>query len=50
VKRNKARLVVKGYTQVAGLDFEETFAPIARLESIRKPMLLTILLSSIKWT
>jgi hypothetical protein len=27
--------VVKGYSQVKGLDFEETFAPIARLESIR---------------
>jgi hypothetical protein len=26
--------VAKGYTQVAGLDFEETFAPVARLESI----------------
>jgi hypothetical protein len=35
VTRNKARLVEKGYAQVAGLDFEETFAPIARLESIR---------------
>jgi hypothetical protein len=35
VTRNKARLVVKGYAQVAGLDFEETFAPVARLESIR---------------
>ena len=34
VTRNKARLVKKGYAQVAGLDFEETFAPIARLESI----------------
>jgi hypothetical protein len=32
--RNKARLVEKGYAQVAGLDFEETFAPVARLESI----------------
>jgi hypothetical protein len=32
--RNKARLVEKGYAQVAGLDFEKTFAPIARLESI----------------
>jgi hypothetical protein len=30
-----ARLVAKGYAQVAGLDFEETFAPVARLESIR---------------
>jgi hypothetical protein len=35
VTRNKARLVTKGYAQVAGLDFEETFAPVARLESIR---------------
>jgi hypothetical protein len=34
VTRNKARLVVKGYSQVKSLDFEETFAPIARLESI----------------
>jgi hypothetical protein len=35
VTRNKTRLVAKGYAQGAGLDFEETFAPIARLESIR---------------
>jgi hypothetical protein len=35
VTRNKAQLVAKGYAQVVGLDFEETFAPIARLESIR---------------
>jgi hypothetical protein len=35
VTRNKARLVAKGNAQVAGLDFEETFAPVARLESIR---------------
>jgi hypothetical protein len=34
VTRNKARLVAKGYGQVTGLDFEETFAPVARLESI----------------
>jgi hypothetical protein len=34
VIRNKARPVAKGYAQVAGLDFEETFAPVARLESI----------------
>jgi hypothetical protein len=35
VTRNKARLVAKGYSQVKGLDFEESFAPVARLESIR---------------
>src|SRR5699024_9477367 len=35
VTRNKGRLAAKGYAQVAGLDFEETFAPVARLESIR---------------
>jgi hypothetical protein len=33
--RNKARFVAKGYSQVKGLDFDETYAPIARLESIR---------------
>jgi hypothetical protein len=35
VIRNKARLVAKGYSQVEGLDFGETYAPVARLESIR---------------
>jgi len=35
VTRNKARLVAQGYTQVEGLDFDETFASVARLESIR---------------
>jgi hypothetical protein len=34
VTRNKSQLVAKGYAQVASLDFEETFAPVARLESI----------------
>jgi hypothetical protein len=34
VSRNKARLVAKGYSQVKGLDFDETYAPVARLESI----------------
>ena len=35
VTRNKARLVCKGYAQIEGVDFEETFAPVARMESIR---------------
>ncbi|KAJ3686570.1 hypothetical protein LUZ61_015734 [Rhynchospora tenuis] len=35
VVRNKARLVAQGYKQQEGIDFEETFAPVARLESIR---------------
>ncbi|GJY50383.1 retrovirus-related pol polyprotein from transposon TNT 1-94, partial [Tanacetum coccineum] len=35
VLKNKARLVAKGYRQEAGIDFEESFAPVARIEAIR---------------
>ena len=34
-QENKARLVAQGFTQVEGLDFEETYAPVARLEAIQ---------------
>ena len=34
VVRNKSRLVAQGYTQVEGVDLDESFAPAARLESI----------------
>jgi hypothetical protein len=33
--RNKIRLVAQGYSQVEGLDFRGTFAPVARIEVIR---------------
>ena len=42
VVRNKSRLVAQGYTQVEGIDFDESFASVARLESIR--ILLSIAL------
>ena len=52
VVRNKARLVAKGYSQQEEIDFDETFAPVARLEAIRiflayaAPMPIS---KSIKW-
>ena len=45
--RHKARLVVKGYVQRQGVDFEEVFAPIARLESMQ---LLLAIAAQRSWT
>nr|KYP76444.1 hypothetical protein KK1_020688 [Cajanus cajan] len=35
IVKNKARLVAKGYNQQEGIDFAETYAPVARLEAVR---------------
>uniref|UniRef100_A0A803Q223 Integrase catalytic domain-containing protein n=1 Tax=Cannabis sativa TaxID=3483 RepID=A0A803Q223_CANSA len=43
-KVNKAKLVAQGYNQVEGVNFEETFAPVARLKSIRLMLAMTCFL------
>jgi hypothetical protein len=35
IVKHKARLVAKGYVQKSGIDFDEVFAPVARMESVR---------------
>ena len=46
INKHKARLVVKGYAQMFGVDFSETFAPVARLDTIR---MLLALAAQRKW-
>jgi len=35
ITRNKVRLVAKGHNQAEGIEYDETFAPVARLEAVR---------------
>ena len=35
ITRNKARLMAKGYNQEEGIDYDETYAPVAQLEAVR---------------
>jgi len=40
IERYKCRVVAKGYSQIAGLDFDQTFAPVVRIESVRSLLAL----------
>lgn len=46
IEQYKVRLVVKGFTQIYGVDFQETFAPIAKLNTIR---VLLSLATNLDW-
>ena len=41
VEKHKARFVARGFSQVEGIDYDETFAPVARYSSIRSMLALS---------
>ena len=49
VTRNKARLVCKGYAQMEGINFEETFSLVAKMEAIHLLMHAPKMLKYIRW-
>jgi hypothetical protein len=54
ITKYKSRLVAKGYSQIHGVDYEETFAPVVKFTSIRVLLALVshfvLILSCTKWT
>jgi hypothetical protein len=46
IEKHKARFVVKGFSQVEGIDYDETFAPVARYTSIRS---IIVIVAEMAW-
>ena len=42
VNRYKARLIAKGYAQTHGVDYEETFAPVIKMKTVRTMIALVV--------